>query len=202
MELFKIYADSIATILSGSSFELYEIELQNLDLDLPFEPHLWRFLKNNQNSFAVYSRRFWEIRELGGDPSKFNLQNNIYIKYVNGLRKHKKGVNDRQVLFKEIIINHILAYHRTSRGTYFYTTADDVRKFFSGEIKSKADLGKVLYQKFLNENGKYDFNLSIDSISKYLKNSLFFTKMRIHFKGRRMNIYTLSTDYISSEYNV
>lgn len=208
VEVFLVYADSIADIHVDSSFEQYENMLQGLNLNIPFESDIWDFFKKHERTLAFLSRRYLEIQELGGDTEKIVLKNNQYVKYINGLQKKKIGMVqdesilnpfeksywDRQNLFKTIIEENILKHHHTNNGDYYYTTVDQVRKFFSGEFESKSDQGKELYQSFINQDGSCDFTLSCDSIGKYMqKLTRYFRKQRIHYPytGHRLNIYSL-----------
>ena len=207
MEVFQVYSDSIVDILEDSTFKEYEILMQDLELDLPFGSDMWDFFKEHERTLAVFTKRYLEIQELGGDTEKVVLlRNNQIIKYINGLRKkkigmvkdesildsHDKAYWDRQNLFKEIIEENILKYYQTSKGDYYYTTVDDVLNFFSGENGSKSIHGKELYNNFLNGNGKFDFTLSTESVGKYM-NSIekFFHKKRIRYDGNRLNIYCM-----------
>ncbi len=117
LEVFQAYSEVIVNILEDSSFEEYETLLLNIDADIPFDPDIWEFLKRHQKAFATLSRRYLEIQELGGDVSKAMLQNNQYVKYINGLRKRKIGIVtdkneldpldrsywERQTIFKTIL---------------------------------------------------------------------------------------------------
>lgn len=207
MEVFLEYDDSIVGILEDSTFYKYEILMQDLEMDIPFGSDIFGFFKKHERTFKIFTLRYLEIQELYGDVDKaVLLQNNQYIKYINGLRKKKIGLVedenvldpndrtywDRQNLFKEIIVENILKYYQTKKVDYYYTTVDDVLNFFSGKIESKSNPGKELYNSFLSDNGDFDFNLSPDSIAKYMKSiARYFCKKRIHYKGHRLNIYTL-----------
>jgi hypothetical protein len=206
IRVFLQYADVIVDILNDSSFEEYHMLLQNISVDIPFEPHIWDFLIANEKTLTIYLRRFLEVQELGGDTQKVILKNNQYVKYINGLRKKKIGMIkdekmlephdiaywDRQIIFKEIIEEHITKYYQTRKGSYRYLEVEDVCKFFSDNNESQSISGKELYKQFLNEKGKYDFNLTRESVGRYLKNTTrFYCQHRIHFKDRRKVVYSL-----------
>lgn len=206
MKVFQFYAEPISNILSESTFEEYELLLQQLNLLVPFESDIWDFFKQNEDTLAVLAKRHLEIQELGGETTKVFLKDNQYVKYINGLRKKKIGMIkdekmlephdiaywDRQNIFKEIIEEHITKYYQTRKGSYRYLEVEDVCKFFSDNNESQSISGKELYKQFLNEKGKYDFNLTRESVGRYLKNTTrFYCQHRIHFKDRRKVVYSL-----------
>jgi len=207
-ELFKVYGDIIVGILEDSSIYDYEIDLKITETDIPLATDDWELLKRNERAFKILSKRYMEIEELGGKTDKATLRNNDYNNYVNGLKRKKLGrIEDeneldsydriywkRQKLFKDIIDKHLTQGRKTTRSEYKYTTVEDILNFFSGNNESKSIVaGKGLYKKFQNEDGEFDFNLTCDSIGKYLRGlERYFRKRRIDFgNDKRLIVYAL-----------
>jgi hypothetical protein len=207
IEVFQAYSDVIVNILDDSTFEEYEILMLKIEMEVPFESDIWDYLKKHERTFITFTNRYLEIEDMGGDVEKAVLKNNQFIKYINGIKKKRLGrIEDeneldstdrlfwnRQILFKEIIEKNLLKEYKTGKGGYTYTTVNDVLNFFSGIAQTKSLLtGGDLYKNFLNENGNYDFNLTFDSIGKYMNGiERYFHKKRIRYEGDRLTIYSV-----------